>query len=109
MKREYLGWIVFCAIVLAVLGWFFTTNDVLLTGWSAPRVEAIRRQTFEQSKAYRDGQVKELRSMQFAYEQADDAHRVALRQVVLHQFSDVDDANVPSDLRAFLRSLENPR
>lgn len=109
MKREYLGWIVFCAVALAVLGWFFTANDVLLTRWSAPRVEAIRRQTFEQSKAYRDGQIKELRSMQFAYEQADDAHRVALRQVVLQQFSDVDDSALPGDLRAFLRSLEEPR
>jgi hypothetical protein len=97
--------------VLALLGlvaivWVLSANDLALSRVFAPRREAVRRQVFEQSKAYREGAAQELRGMQMQYVQADSAHRAALRDVILHRAAGYDEATMPADLRAFLHSLQ---
>jgi hypothetical protein len=50
--------------LLGILGltWVFQGNDFFLTRFFAPKYEQVRRETFENSKAYRDGMVQELRA-----------------------------------------------
>lgn len=91
------------------LAWAFQGNDFFLYKTFAPKYEQVRRDTFEQSKAYNQGMVQELQNMQFQYAQADEAHKVALADVILHRAADYDESRLPSDLRSFIADLKHER
>lgn len=90
---------------LVALGWVLSLNGLTMQRYFAPRQEAIRRQTFEQSKAYNQGMVQELQNMQFQYEQADAEHRSALRSIILHRAADYDTDALPPSLFSFIAQL----
>lgn len=96
----------FLAAILA-LGWILALNDLAFTGFFAPKQEAIRRQTFEQSKSYNQGTIQELQNMQFEYIKADSAHKDALASIILHRAADFDEERLPSDLKSFIHTLKN--
>lgn len=97
----------FVAVLVGMLGlaWIFQGNDFFLYKTFAPKYEAARRDTFEQSKAYNDGMAQELRSMQFQYEQADEAHKAALASVIRHRVAGYDSDRLPADLQAFVAQV----
>lgn len=94
---------------LLALTWLVQGNDFFLLRTFAPRYEHVRRETFEQSKAYNQGMVQELQNMQFQYLQADEAHRAALAALILHRAADYDGNRLPLDLRTFLAQLQAER
>lgn len=94
-------------IALIGLTWVFTANDLQLAHFFSPKFEAVRRETFEQSKAYRQGQVQELQNMQFEYQQADEEHKGALRGIILHRAADFPPEAMPADLYAFIEQLKH--
>lgn len=98
-------------IVVAVLGvtWVAQGNDFFLYKAFAPKYEQVRRETFEQTKSYRQGMVMELQNMQFEYVQADSSHKAALADIILRRAADFPEADMPSDLRAFVQSLRSQR
>ncbi len=100
-------------VVVAILGlsWAIQGNDFFLYQYFAQKYEQVRRTTFEQSKAYNQGMVQELQNMQFEYVKADDAHKAALADIILHRAADynMDDSRVPSDLRDFVAKLKQER
>lgn len=80
-------------------------------GWAnfafwAPKMEQVRHTTFKQSQAYQDGATKNLARLRLAYETADEAHRAALRLVILTEASVVDRETLPSELQTFIARLE---
>ncbi len=91
-------------MLVITLGWIATGNQLAMTGYFAPRMEAVRRNTFEQSKAYNQGMIQELQNMQFDYEQADEAHKAGLRTIILHRAADYP--NLPPDLAEFVRRIK---
>ena len=96
------------AIGLAIgLTWLLAGNSLLMTGFFAPKQEAIRRQTFEQSKAYNQGMVQELQNMQFEYIKATPEQQKLLRSIILHRAADYPSESLPSDLNAFIQELKN--
>ena len=97
-----LGGLVF---VLA-LGWLFQGNDFFMYQMFAPKYEGVRRQVFEQSKAYNQGMIQELQNMQFEYVQADQGHKDALASIILHRAADYDVNRLPADLREFIEKLK---
>lgn len=101
----------FLGILLFVLGlgWLGAGNDFLLFKFFAPKQEAVRREVFEQSKAYNQGMIQELQNMQFQYEQAQPAHKAALRSIILHRAADFDTEKLPYDLKVFISSLKENR
>ena len=103
---KYVG-ITVAVIVLALgLGWVLQGNDFFLYKAFAPRYEQVRRETFEQSHAYRQGMIQELQNMQFQYIQADPAHRAGLASIILHRVDDVPDAEtLPRSLQSFIGCL----
>lgn len=110
--REFFGavGVVLCGIVvLAGIGWAVQGNDFFMYRAFAPRYEQVRRETFEQSKAYNQGMIQELQNMQFQYEQADDAHKAALASIILHRAADYDDGRLPPDLYQFVQRLKRER
>lgn len=93
--------------VVVMLGgpWIGMGNQLLLYRYFAPKTEAVRREVFEQSKAYRQGLAQELQNMQFQYEQASPEHKAVLRSVILRRVADVPNDVLTSDLQAFVSSL----
>lgn len=85
--------------------WIMSINDLVLMKGFMPAREQIRRETFEQSKAYRQGLIQELQNMQFEYIQADDEHKKALGFLIKQRAVDVDPSILPTDLKQFIRSL----
>jgi len=98
---------VLCAIL--ALTWIVQGNDFFLYKAFAPKYEAARRETFEQTKAYNQGMVQELQNMQFEYVKADKAHKAALASIILHRAADYPEDKLPADLRNFIRELKRER
>ena len=92
-------------IGLFALTWVVQGNNFFLTKFFAPREEAVRREVFEQSKAYNEGMAQELRRMQLEYVQAKPEQKAALASIILHQTAGYDTSKLPSDLQQFLNEL----
>lgn len=97
--------IILALVGLTALGWFVAANNLAMMKTFAPATEQVRRETFENSKAYRDGVVQELRSMQFEYMKADDAHKAGMANVIRHKMAGVPEDAIPYDLQAFSKEL----
>ena len=110
--KEFFG----CILAIASLGvifcgiaWIAQGNEIFLYRYFAPKMEQARRETFEQSKAYTQGQIQELQNMQFEYVGADQAHKAALASIILHRAADFDQNSLPPDLYQFINDLRNQR
>lgn len=100
-----IGFALLGLVALIALGWLFTGNDLAMQKVFAPAREQVRRETFEQSKAYRDGVIQEIRAMQFEYLKADDAHKEAMGAVIRHKLAGFPADALPSDLQQFVLEL----
>lgn len=99
-------------VVVFGLTWAVQGNDFFMYKVFAPKYEAVRRETFEQSKAYNQGMIQELQNMQFAYvREKDPEAKAALADIILHRAADynLDDPRVPAGLRTFVRDLRQNR
>lgn len=112
-ERGGVGIGILVAIGVLVLGlgltWIAQGNDFFLTKVFSPRQEAVRRQVFEQSKAYNQGMIQELENMQFEFCRTDPSHQQALASIVLHRAADfnLEQDQVPQSLRVFVSTLRN--
>lgn len=105
--RQVAGGIILLVCLCLGLGWVIEGNDFFLYKVFAPRREAVRRETFEQSKAYNDGMAQELRSAQIDYVKATPDQKQAIGSIVMHRVSGYDQSKLPADLRAFVRQVES--
>lgn len=94
-------------ILLFGSGWVLQSNHLAMFKFFAPKYEQARRETFEESKSYRQGAIQELQNMQFQYEQADDSHKAALASIILRRAADFQD--LPADLQIFIKQLKNTK
>lgn len=98
-------------VILAVLlglTWIFEGNNFFLYKYFAPRQAAVERQVFENTRSFNQGMIQELQNMEFDYEKEKDPQaKVALGQIILHRASgfNLDQDDVPQDLRAFISQL----
>ena len=99
------GALIGSTIIILICIWIGQGSSFFLYRYFAPKEEAVRRQTFEQSKAYNQGMIQELQNMEFEYEQADDAHKDVLGAIILHRAADYDVDKLPPDLGAFISQL----
>ena len=99
------AWLLGALLVALILVAFSTGGSLALKKVFNPAFEQVRRDTFEQSKAYRDGAVQELYAMQFAYLQADPLHRGGLASVMRHKAAGLPAGTLPPDLVTFLKEL----
>ena len=89
------------------LTWLITRNEFFLYKFFAPKMEQVRRETFEESKAYKTGMIQELQNMQFEYLKTDSLHREGLAQIILRRAADFDEDKLPNDLKNFIQDLRN--
>jgi hypothetical protein len=93
-------------IAVAGIGLIAQGTDFFLYKAFAPRYEAVRRQTFEESKAFNEGMAQELFQYQRDYQLASPAQRDGLRQIILHRFADYDRSKLKSTQQDFLNQLD---
>ena len=105
MKAALLVVTSFAAIV--AFGFGLSYLNLLSFGFFAPKYEQVRRETFEQSKAYNDGMVQELESMRLDYSRANDEQKAALASVILHRSAVYPCERMPYDLCQFIQQLKN--
>lgn len=94
------------ALGIGALAFVVQGSDFFLYKTFAPKYEAVRRETFEQSKAYNEGMSQELFQYQRDYQLASSAQKDGLRQVILHRFADVDRTKLKPTQQAFLNQLD---
>jgi len=95
--------------ILITVGLIFGLQYLDLFSYSifAPKYEQVRRETFEQSKAYNDGMVQELESMRLDYTKANDEQKAALASVILHRSAAYQCERMPYDLCQFIQQLKS--
>jgi len=108
MRRQITAWVLGTLgvlVAMAALAFAIQGTDFILYRTFAPRREAVRREVFEQSKAYRDGLMQELRSAQIDYAKASTPQqRQAIGSLVLHDAAGFG-GDLPPDLDAFVRAV----
>lgn len=101
---------IFVSVTIVILGviWLVQGNDFFLAKVFAPRMEQIRRETFEQSKAYNEGVAQELRRQQLEYinPRLTVDQKKAIGSVILHQTAGYDTTKLPPDLQQFLNQIK---
>ena len=95
------------AVIVAALGstWIVQGNDFFMYRYFAPRYERVRRQTFEQTKSYRQGMAQTLDRLRQDYAAGNEAQRAAIADTVRHQYADLDETGLPPYLRSFLADV----
>jgi hypothetical protein len=98
------GLTLLAAVVGSVVGAAFLAY--WLYGFFNPKYEAVRRQTFEQSRAFNEGMVRDLQNLRLQYLNATPEGKSALRATILHRFSVYDKGELPAELRSFYAQIE---
>jgi hypothetical protein len=106
MKETIIGSLAGLVLLFGAV-WGIQGNDFFMYKIFASKYEQVRRDTFEQSKAYRQGMVQELQNMQFEYMKATPDQQVAIASVILHRSADVPSEALTPDLNAFVAMLKN--
>lgn len=98
-------------VLVLILGltWVIQGNQFFILKVFAPAQEQVRRETFEQSKAYRQGMIQELQNMQFEWVKAEPGHKAALADIILRRAADFPEADMTPDLVTFIHQLKQER
>jgi hypothetical protein len=108
--KEVMGFLALCLLGLTVLfglGWLVQGNQFFMYKFFAPKQEAVRREVFEQSKAYNQGMQQELENMRFEYVKAAPDQQKMLASLILHRAADYDLAKMQPDMQTFIMSLKS--
>lgn len=96
-------------IVVLGISWVLVGNEFFLYKVFAPKQEAVRRQTFEQSRAFNEGMVRDFENLRMQYLQSSDPDaKAVLVSTILHRSAgyNLNDPSVPADLRNFITQLQ---
>lgn len=70
------------------------------------KYENARREVFEETKSYKHGTIRDLQNLMLEYQAAEsEAHKSALRSVILHRSAAFDPNELTPELRQFLSTL----
>jgi hypothetical protein len=109
MKDLFAG---IAAFVSGFVGIVVLIGGLSYLGWAsydyfAPKYRATDNKVFKESEQYNDGMVRDLENLQMEYTDADQAHKDALRAIVLHRFSVYPEDKMPPNLRNFYNQLRS--
>ena len=98
-------------LVLVGLAWVFTSNDLAMYSYFAPKYEATRRHVFEQSHAYQQGNYQELEDWVLQWKMAKDPQvKMALASQIIIRYGELpQDAieNMPLTLASDIETVRN--
>jgi hypothetical protein len=97
--------------VLALLAITFGLNyaDLQSYAFFAPRVEAVRNKTFQQSQAYNDSVVRDLENfrLEWADPKTTNDQKYVIKSTAIHRFEVYPINSLPMDLQAFYHQLQD--
>ncbi len=98
-----------CVLAIAGIGgigWLATENSYRLSAHYAPRYEDVRRTTFERSRTFQEGTIRDLDNLRLEYGRAGtDAQRQAIADTVRHRLADIDLKALPPETHDFVRQM----
>ena len=105
MGKAFAGFFLVFFVLATVGGWVAQGNEFFLYKVFAPQYEQVRRETFEQSRAYNAGTIMNIRAAQGNYITAPPDRRAGLASVIVLQYADYPVESLPKDLQNFMRCL----
>ena len=102
-----IGWTLGILLLVFGFGWVVQGYDFFMYKFYAPKVEAVRRQTFEESKAYNDGMAQELSAMELDYARGTPEQKAAIASVVVHRTAGYDTTKLSPDLQQFVAQVHS--
>lgn len=92
-----IGFLLFVFAPLVYLSWL---------EFYAPKYEAARRNTYEQSAPYVQGKINQLNKLKAEYATASPEQRLLLKSVILREAGTVDRSKLPEDIKSFVNELK---
>lgn len=92
-------------VIATLLGWLVRGNDFFMYKLFAPLYEEARRETFEQSKAFKDGANQNLWALRLEYEKASPELKPSVAHLIRAQAAGVNRDSLDPELRLFLEQL----
>jgi hypothetical protein len=102
--KAFLGFLMFIIVFLGV-AWFIQGSNFFMYKVFAPQYEQVRRETFEESKAYNQGVAQDISNFEQQYAQASDSQKDALASVIIHRYADYDLGKLQPSQRQFIEKL----
>lgn len=99
---KFIGVIVLVFLGLTALAWVSDGLGLLHYKFFAPKYEQVRRETYEQTKSYRQGSVQRLGTLCTQVAEAEDKR--LLNGVIEHEFQEWDVSDVPGYLQPCLNN-----
>ncbi|MFH1192660.1 MAG: hypothetical protein V1655_04270 [bacterium] len=84
--KQGIGIVLGILIILFGMMWIVQGNDFFLYKVFAPKYEDVRRETFEHSRAFRQGTIQELEKMALDYNKASDPEKDAMGLSPIRKF-----------------------
>jgi hypothetical protein len=98
----------FCFVAILAIGALvgLSIGGYHLYAYLAPKYESTRRDVMLESRAYSEGQTREIYRLKLQYQQAkSDDERSTIRAMALHEASAFDRHRLPFDLQSFIQQL----
>lgn len=89
------------------LGWFGAENQFLMAAYFQPKFEQVRRNTFEQSQAYVEGQRRDIQNLRLDWIAAKGDSKAAIKSVALQRIAGLPDSALSAEVIAFRNELES--
>ncbi len=89
-------------VLIMALDWIIQGHNFFLYQYFAPKQEAVRRQTYEQTKSYRQGSVQRLNTLCTQVADTDAGHKPMLNDIIKQEFAEWDINDVPAYLHSCL-------
>lgn len=106
MKDVFVSIFVILVIIIGIFALDY--SSLMWESFIGPKRENVRREIFEQTKSYNQGQQQELMRLYVEYKRTKDpVEKKAIAGMVRHQFADYSSYNLSSELREFVSTCMN--
>lgn len=102
---KILGTCIGVVLILCIMGWIIQGNSFFMYKLFAPAQEQVRREVFEQTKAYNQGMSQDISNFQQQYATASNSQKDALASVIIHRTADYDLTKLQPYQREFIEKL----
>ena len=101
------GAVVFSILAVSLVAFVLRGGALVSNSFFAPKEEAVRREVFENSKAFNQGTIQELSTMYREYNApgTTESQKKAIKAVVLHQTADYAVEKLPNHLYSWVSQL----
>ncbi len=96
-------------VVIFSLDWIVMGHNFFLYKFFAPRQEAVRREVYENTKSYHQGNIQRLNSLCTEVTKTDDDHKALINDTINHEFAEWNMNDVPDYLHSCLINARNRR